>query len=311
MKHLWRDLVFVVAITNMCIAPITPILAQQLANSQQACAQFAKTTQSVVSVIDAHTLKLDDGSKVRLVGALPPFQPTVGLLAKSNRNSANVIWPPLQQSTSALAKLVIGRTVQLAFGRRKADRYGHLLAQVYLLPRDGRFSNRQHQTKAPSILDKEGRLWLQAYLIANGLARAYGLPDSNSCLSRLTDFEHDAVIAKKGLWQHGTYRIRSAKRTNQLKRYIGTYQIVEGRIVRQSGNRNRLYLNFGDDWRRDFTIGVNNKDRKAVFGDSQPRHNLSGAWIKVRGWIERRGGPYIQVTMPGQIKVLAEQSIRQ
>src|SRR5690349_22284561 len=80
-------------------------------------------THTVARVLDGETLVLDDGTAVRLIGALAPRARDAG--AQSGT------WPPEIRATKFLSDLVLGKTVKLAFGGRKRDRYRRSLAQVF------------------------------------------------------------------------------------------------------------------------------------------------------------------------------------
>ena len=82
----------------------------------QTCTLEAGPTRSVVRVIDAETVLLDDDEEVRLIGALAPRSPDLRPDAQS--------WPPEQDTAAALRDLVVGRSVELATSRRAKDRYG-------------------------------------------------------------------------------------------------------------------------------------------------------------------------------------------
>ncbi len=84
-----------------------------------------------------------------------------------------------------------------------------------------------------------------------------------------------------------------------------TFQIVEGRVEAIAEVRGAVYLNFGSDWRDDFTAGVV-RGRKAakVANPAFDASALKGKRVRVRGWIERRNGPFIEIVHPGQIEVL-------
>ena len=113
--------------------------------------------QTVARILDGETLLLDDGSIVRLIGALAPRARDAG--------AATGAWPPETDAIKALSDLVLGRRVKLAFGGRRTDRYGRYLAHVFL---------------------EEGGSdeWVQGAMLVGGHARAYGLPESFRLLTR-------------------------------------------------------------------------------------------------------------------------------
>ena len=117
------------------------------------CALSPGPVGTVARVLDAETLVLDDGSAVRLIGALAPRARDAGAAAGA--------WPPETEAIKFLSDLVLGKRVKLAFGGRRKDRYGRFLAQVFL--------------------DDGGKTeWVQGALLTQGHARMYGLPDRYS-----------------------------------------------------------------------------------------------------------------------------------
>lgn len=80
--------------------------------------------RTVARILDGETLTLDDGSVIRLIGALAPRARDAG--------AAPGAWPPESETVKALSDLVLGKKVKLAFGGRHEDRHGRYLAQVFL-----------------------------------------------------------------------------------------------------------------------------------------------------------------------------------
>jgi micrococcal nuclease len=243
------------------------------------CALEPGPTRAVARVLDGETLALDDGAEVRLIGALSP---------RPLDAAADVsLWPPEREAIAELERLVLGRSVELAFAGRRTDRYGRLLAQVF-------------------VRTAGQRIWVQAHMLKSGHARAYSLPDGAACMDELLAQERRAREARLGLWDHAAYQIRSAERPRELLRWRSSFQIVEGRVVRVASVRGQLYLNFGDDWRQDFTAGVRSSERRHFEAVHRDLRALEGQRVRVRGWIERRAGPAIDVRHPSQIEIVEE-----
>jgi hypothetical protein len=78
-------------------------------------------------------------------------------------------------------------------------------------------------------------------------------------------------------------------------------------VVDRARVRDRIYLNFGPDWRTDFTVSIETRLLKTFEKAALDPMDLKGRKIRVRGWIESRNGPSIDVTHPEQIEVLPEQ----
>jgi hypothetical protein len=70
--------------------------------------------------------------------------------------------------------------------------------------------------------------------------------------------------------------------------------------------RKRTYLNFGADWRSDFTITIAPKDRRLFEADGIDPLIYQGKRVRVRGWLKSYNGPLIDATHPEQIEVIVE-----
>lgn len=65
------------------------------------------------------------------------------------------------------------------------------------------------------------------------------------------------------------------------------------------------YLNFAEDWQRDFTARIRRDALKLAGTPAKALDRLTGQTVRIRGWIERRGGPLITVWRLEQIELLA------
>ena len=238
--------------------------------------------RSVVRVIDGETLVVDGGTEVRLIGALAPR-------AFDSASSADH-WPLAEEARATLEKLVAGKAVSLVVAGRRVDRYGRLLAQALVI------ASRAGQAT----------LWVQGEMLKRGLARAYALDGSTRCLAELIAHENVAREKVEGLWAEPAYAVRSAEDTAALMRLAGTFQVVEGRALRVGPVRGSLYVNFGENWRQDFTLLIRERAVRAAATAGLDPDSLTGRRIRVRGWVERRGGPLIEVVHPAVIEVLVD-----
>lgn len=259
------------------ILALVGLLAKPALAEAPRCELELGPVRGVVRVLDGETLALDDGSQVRLIGALAPRALDAG--------ADEGTWPLAEAAKSALEELSLGRSVELGFAGRRTDRYGRLMAQVF-------------------VRTDDKRLWLQGEMLRQGHARAYALPGSSDCLDDLVAAEKQAREARLGLWGHASYQIRPANRHWELLRFRSTYQLVEGEVLATADVRGRIYLNFGEDWRQDFTITVQPSNRRQFAEAGMDLLALKSRRVLVRGWIERRGGPLIEVYHPAQLEIL-------
>ncbi len=244
------------------------------AADELSCELHGGPTRSVVRVIDSETVLLDDHSEVRLIGALSPRSPDLTPQAQA--------WPVEDDAIAALKSLVLGHSVSLATGGRAEDRYGRKLAHLFV--------------------EKDGEsVWVQGAMLSAGHARAYGLPGSYACMRELVAHERAARDHRLGLWSNAAYRVRAARATRDLLRRRNSYEIVAGSVAKVATTKSRTYINFGADWRSDFTAGIDAKVLNANPDWAAALAGLEGKRVEVRGWIQYRNGPYIDIEDPSQI----------
>jgi endonuclease YncB( thermonuclease family) len=219
----------------------------------------------VAAVIDARTFRLDDGREVRLAG----IEPAASEKAKANR-------------TSVLSAVIAGREVTLRGQDDTPDRYGRQPAFVYLAGSDTS---------------------VQSQLLAQGEALVSSTVTDKDCALSLSSAEAEARQAKQGIWADPA-AIKNTESPGDILAGIGRFTVVEGRVlsVRQAGAT--TYLNFGRNWTRDFAVTISRRMLGAFEAAGIGLKSLENRRIRVRGWVEARGGPRIEVLRVGQIELI-------
>lgn len=268
-------------------AIITPLLARSATAEQGTCLLPAPHNRTVTAIIDARTLRLDDATELRLSSILAP--------TAYDSPAAQTPWPPERAAISTLEKRLVGQDIAVAFEPTGRDRYGRHRGHALVSPPPGQPSASLEQS------------WLQAVLVRGGHARVALTPTlDRACASLLLHLEADASAARRGLWRLSAYQVRNATEPTRLLRYRSTYQIVEGVVAHVSSRRSAIYLNFGADWKRDFTAKFTRAALRRAGIDARSLARLAKRAIRVRGWIERRNGPLITVWRPEQIELLKQ-----
>ena len=230
------------------------------------------TEAEVVEVIDDSTVLLDDGETVRLAGIEPP--------KRASGDAASSMEPLAEKARQALAALVQGRLVGLAVGDAPRDRYGRL---------------RTH------LVRTDDGTWIQGALLAAGLARVHSLVDDRAAVAEMLAIERGARAARLGIWSEPRYRVRTASEVNDG---LHSFQLVEGWVEAAAVVRGRGYLNFGNDWREDFTVSIAPRDRRRFEAAGLAIEDYEGRIVRVRGWVDSFNGPMIEATHPEQIEIL-------
>jgi endonuclease YncB( thermonuclease family) len=221
----------------------------------------------VAAIIDARSFRLDDGREVRLAGIEPVAAEKTG----ANR-------------TAALAAIIAGREVTLRGQDDAPDRYGRQPAFVFL---DGADTSVQNQ------------------LLEQGDALVSTAVTDKECALSLTAAEAVARQARRGTWANPA-AIKAAESHGDILAMIGQFTVVEGKVlsVRQAGAT--TYLNFGRNWTRDFAVTISRRMISAFGAAGIDLKSLENRRIRVRGWVEMRGGPRIDVLRVGQIELAGE-----
>lgn len=246
----------------------------------KACAgQADMRARTAVRIIDGETLGLDDGSELRLFGALAPRALDAGAHAGT--------WPLEEAARQALAELVLGKSMDIRSVRSAPDRYGRRQGNAFLRP--GSTSS--------------GPIWLQLALVERGLARVHGKVSDLACAVELLAAERMAREERRGLWSEAAYEVRAAEDTEDLMRRLSTFQLVEGRVPRVGVTSGRIYLNFGGRRGR-FSASVRQRDRGLLGQSADDPGRIEGRRVRVRGWLEDRSGPAIDLSADGAFELL-------
>lgn len=236
----------------------------------------------VTEIVDGDTVfinpPLEDSNEIRLVGIQAPKLP----LDRKNFKA----WPLSPEAKNLISDLILGEQISLSFGGSERDRYGRWLAHLHI------------------TTGRNKGLWVQGEMLRQGYARVYSFADNRSKVDEMLALEREARKAQRGIWALDYYAIRNADPV-ALGRELGTFQLVEGRVVDAAKVKGTIYLNFGTDWRTDFTVSLRHKAVRMFQRKGIEPLTLKGRSIRVRGWLSKRNGPMIKASHPEQIEILS------
>ena len=219
-----------------------------------------------------------DGAVVHLQGIAADVRLVSVQAPKLSKGRAGFrIWPLADEARDALAVLVHGRAVVFRSSATPRDRNGRVLAHLVC----------------------DDRLWVQHELLRLGWARVYTFADNRRFAAELYAAERAARSARRGIWNDPFCALRKAD-PRPLAKDIGTFQIVEGRVLDAAKVRGRIYLNFGEDHRSNFTATIP-PDAVSTFTRAKfDPLTLEGKVNRVRGYLRSCNGPVIDLTHPEQ-----------
>jgi endonuclease YncB( thermonuclease family) len=186
------------------------------------------------------------------------------------------------RSAKPLAALIDGRDVELNGRDDAPDRYG----------RQSLFA----------FTENSGTT-VQAQLLSQGDALFSGLVADRPCAAELAEAEAEARNAHRGVWAEGS-AIKNAENPDDILARVGQFTVVEGKAlsVRQSGTV--FYVNFGRRWTEGFAVTISKRMIAPLEAAGLAPKSLENRRLRIRGWVERRGGPRIDIFQTGQIELV-------
>jgi endonuclease YncB( thermonuclease family) len=274
---LFRFALWVAFLLLLVPVPVPATLAAAALPAELAAELAAAPGGRVATVTDGDTLTLADGREIRLVGIQAPKLPL--------GRAGFAPWPLAEEAKRFLEALTAGRTLELGFGGRRGDRHGRVLAHLFVVGAEG-----------------EGR-WIQGEILRAGLARVYSFADNRALIPEMLALEQEARAARRGIWADPFYALRSAE---DAGRWLGGFELVEGRVFAVGRAGSNTYLNFAEDWREDFTVVIDRQAARLFAAAGIDPAAYEGKKLRVRGWLKSRNGPMIEASHPEQIEELEE-----
>jgi len=230
-------------------------------------------TGRVDTIIDQQTLLLKDGKIVRLLGLEYPE-------GESRYLGKSLLERLLPEGTEVM---LYQRRTQISGDKTgKISRMGHVLAH---------------------LVKKENEEWINGVVVGSGLAYAITDADNPAMAVQLYALEQKARANGYILWakdsMHGLLSPDTAAQGE------GTFRVVEGVVNRAATSKNNLYLNFGTDSKKDFTVMVSPALRKAIVRKGIDPMTLANTKIRVRGWIRPWNGPFMELETAERLEVLS------
>ena len=230
----------------------------------------------VQEVLGPLRLRLTDGRIVQLSSLhIPDLTPYDG-------GDISLAAQALLTETLTNKQIRIYQTKRDDKGRQ--NRMGHLLAQIEV---------------------KNGELWVQGLLLKNGLALVMPTKDNIEMSAQMSALEQEARTSKIGMWADDGYTVYTPETASEG---LNSWGIVEGTVRAAASVRNTYYLNFGTDWKTDFTIGIPSDIRRTMSAHGIDLALFTGRRVRVHGWLESYNGPYIELFSPAWIEVLPDES---
>lgn len=252
----------------LCLAVLAPSAAMAL----PACPPPEGERARVAEVDERLELVLDSGKRLRIWGL---DVPQLAERAPAGGRRKLLDW-------------IAAGPVTLRLLSAAPDRWGRFEAHVYG-PRAG----------LPPLSVAEA-------LIEAGLARLRPEAEDPECQQRLRGLEAYALQQGLGLWAEARWRPMAAADRRAFAGRAGEQVIVQGRVDSVNGTGYATYLNFGPVRTVDFSAVVRAPLRPQVEALLGPLEALAGRRLEVRGLLDGRFGPQIEIDLPTALQHLDE-----
>ncbi len=224
----------------------------------------------VKAVIDPLTLILENDQIIHLSG--------INIPGAYGQN----ISPLAVVARDILKDFLVGQRVQLYQTNNKQS---------------GRINRMGHDLVHLERMDNNA--WAQGMLLTLGLAHVKTTASTAHLAPDMLALEAKARNEKLGIWQEmDVLNPANAQEAN------GSFAIVEGKVESVAIKKNRIYINFGKDWRRDFTVSIAPEDKRAFSNVKLDPLNWGGETIRVRGNIRDYNGPYMEINHPEAVEFI-------
>lgn len=154
------------------------------------------------------------------------------------------------------------------------------------------------------VFAKDSGTLIQSELLGRGEAMASPAMTDASCFAALLAAEAAARTARRGIWA-GSAALKNAERPADILAGKGRFGVVEGTISSARLAGATFYVNFGRRWTRGFAVTISRRMMASFEAAGIDLKSLKDKKVRVRGWIEQRGGPRIEASHPGQIELIA------
>ncbi|MEP3629660.1 MAG: hypothetical protein ABJN04_06635 [Hyphomicrobiales bacterium] len=243
---------------------------------------FENATPVTITKIDDHgVLFLGDARRLKLADLFFPLNKETGTLSS--------------QTLAKMRRMIVGHEIRiLASG--PADRYGR--EPVFLYAKDA--------SEEPNLA--------QEALIRSRSAAYMPNPQLRKTFVSNCEFDQIKVdliaIAPKeptfgSVRQAGIVPVLSAN-SQRLWGLEGEFVIIQGTVTEVRRTKRGISINFGDNWKKDFTAYLSPLVSKTFENSVNFNSNLVGQQVQLRGFLDLYYGPSMRIDHLTQMEMLSE-----
>jgi hypothetical protein len=239
------------------------------------CSMEPARRAEVRSIDERLDLTLTDGTVLKLAGIEPVFPtpdaPSLDLWARSR-----------------LSARLAGREIAFRALGERTDRWGRVPALIF------------SEAGSPH----GSMVSVAAAVLEAGLGRFSPADEVHACRAQFLAAENLARTGKLGLWADPYYAVIAANDSDALYEKTGTSVIVEGRVIGVDTGRFRTRLSLGQKRGRDLLVTIASGDMEKLREAGLEPGTLEGKILRIRGLLDAKLGPRIEVSSPDAIEVV-------
>lgn len=150
----------------------------------------------------------------------------------------------------------------------------------------------------PVDTDRYGRTLVRSDVALNALREGVAVAYSSDDMPvAFLVAEAQARVAKRGVWAQSALILKP----EQTPLHLQQFHLVEGTITHVYRGRDGTYLNFGEDWHRDFSVMIPKRVQRR-FTILDRLHE--GSHVRARGVLIEENGPMLRLSRPEQLELL-------
>ena len=279
MRYWWTIGFFTVVWLSVSVFQ-TVVFADEFLKPNE-CSYENATLVKITKIDDQGTFTLEDGRRLKLAD----------------------LFFPLNEETGALSAQILSQIRQMTKGQKTriltsgpTDRYGREPAFLFIKKGSGE----------PHLVQKA--------LIRSHVAVYMPEPQLRKTFASHCDFDRiraELIVITPKEPTFGSGRptgITSVLSANsqQLWGLEGEFVIVRGVVSGVRRTRRGISINFGDDWKRDFTAYLSPLVSKTFENNVNLNSNLTGQQVKLRGFLDLYYGPSMRIDHLTQMEMLSE-----
>lgn len=206
----------------------------------------------------------------------------IGLASGQNIHLADIALPerePWRNEAFRKLKSLVGKQVEVSFDG-KADRWSRHRATVEFSGQD-----------------------VASQLVDGGLALVDSGESGVLCNPTLLEIEQRARDRQAGFWSKRSTQTLSALAPEMILKHEGRFALVEGHIIGVGIRKKWTYLNFGRDWKSDFTVSISSAVWAKMQESGLNAETLKGKSVRVRGIIRQWNGPSLEILAPEMLEI--------